>query len=72
LISKVKYILINNKGEAMKPISKKELEDLYRNNTNDDACKILGVSKVTFLSYLKKAGIQLKGKGNNRKYEIGN
>lgn len=56
----------------MKPISKKELEELYRNNTNEDACKILGVSKVTFISYLKKAGIQLKGKGNNRKYEIGN
>lgn len=56
----------------MKPISKKELEELYRNNTNEDACKILGVSKVTFLSYLKTAGIKLKGKGNSRKYEIGN
>ncbi len=55
----------------MTVMSKKELEELYRNNTNEDACKILGVSKVTFISYLKKAGIKLKGKGNNRKYVIG-
>lgn len=54
----------------MKKITRDELEELYRNNTNDDVCAILGVSKVTLLTYLKEAKIKLKGKGNNRKFEI--
>ncbi len=54
----------------MKQITKSELESLYRNNTNEKACEVLGVSKATFLSYLKKADIKLKGKGNNRKFKI--
>lgn len=55
----------------MKQISKEELSAIYNGNTNKEACKILGVSEPTLNRYLKKAGIQTKGSGNNRKYEIG-
>ena len=55
----------------MKKISKAELQEIYNNNTNKDACKILGVSEPTLSRYLEMAGIPKKGSGNNRKYEIG-
>ena len=48
-------------------ITKEELRDLYYNNTNDYVCEKLGVSKVTLISYLEKAGIPLKGKGHKKK-----
>jgi len=51
-------------------ITKKELEEKYNSMTNIELCKELGVSKVTLLSYLKKAGIELKGKGNGLKVKI--
>lgn len=44
-------------------LTKQKLKELYENNTNSELCKILGVSNVTMLKYLKDAGIQLKGKG---------
>ena len=60
------------KGRIMKKISKEELELMYRNNTNEHCCSVLGVSKATFIRYLSDAGISLKGKGSRKKYQIGN
>lgn len=54
----------------MKNITKKELEKIYMENTNDEACKILGVSKVTLLKMIDDAGIRKKGKGFTQKYMI--
>lgn len=45
-------------------ITKSDLEKIYYNNTNDKACEILNISKVTLLKYIKQAGIIQKGKGN--------
>lgn len=45
----------------------KELEEKYNSMTNVELCKELGVSKATLISYLKKAGIKMKGKGNKSK-----
>ena len=47
----------------MKTLTKDELEKIYRENTNSEACKILDVSEPTFLKMLDKAGIERKGKG---------
>ena len=44
-------------------MTKEKLETLYRNNTNKECCRILGVSKPTLISYIEKAGITPKGKG---------
>ncbi|MDA3957334.1 hypothetical protein [Oceanispirochaeta sp.] len=44
-------------------ITRKELQDLYQQNTTKYACDYLGVSIHTLLSYLKDAEIPLKGKG---------
>ncbi len=62
----------------MKRLSKKELSDIYYNNTNKKACEILGISEVTLHRYCDKVGIARKGQGggmttrNNGhiKYEI--
>jgi hypothetical protein len=48
----------------MHKLTKKELESIYYENTNDRACEILGVTKVTLLKYIRLAGIKTKGKGN--------
>lgn len=48
----------------MLKITKKELEELYTNNPNKEVCKALNISNPTLSTYLKKAGIKLKGKGN--------
>ena len=48
----------------MKKISKEELEEIYLNNPISVACEILGVTRVTLIKYVKKAGIKTKGKGN--------
>lgn len=48
----------------MHELTKKELERIYLYNTNDKACEILGVTKVTLLKYVRAAGIKTKGKGN--------
>lgn len=45
-------------------MKKDELEKIYRENSLYEACKILNVSKVTLIRYVKKAGIKPKGKGN--------
>lgn len=50
----------------MKTMTKAELERLYNNNTNDECCRVLGVTKQTLISYLRAAGIELKGKGGGR------
>lgn len=44
-------------------ITKKELQDLYEQNTTKYACEYLGVSIKTLLSYLDAAEIPRKGKG---------
>lgn len=45
-------------------ITKEELKTLYLNNPNKEVCKKLGITNATLISYLKKFGIELKGKGN--------
>jgi hypothetical protein len=50
----------------MKQITKTELENMYRHNSNQEVCQMLGVSLPTLLSYLKEFGIVLKGKGNSK------
>jgi transcriptional antiterminator len=47
----------------MTEITKEQLRKLYYENTNEEVCRVLGVTKATLISYLKKAGIKLKGKG---------
>lgn len=44
-------------------ITKDKLKELYENKTNDEVCKILKISKVTLVKYIKNAGIKQKGKG---------
>ena len=51
-------------------VTKEELSEMYYSMTNDELCEKLGVSKVTLISYLKKAGIQLKGKGSRAKIKL--
>lgn len=48
-------------------ISKEELEQKYHSMENIALAKELGITKATLITYLKKAGIQLKGKGNRNK-----
>ena len=48
-------------------ITKKELSELYYNNTNGFVCNKLGVTEVTLLKYVKRAGLDLKGKGQHNK-----
>ena len=45
-------------------ITRKELQELYEQNTTKHACEYLGVSIHTLLSYLDDAGIPRKGKGS--------
>ncbi len=42
-------------------ITKNELEKLYRQHSNLECCKILGVTQPTLLKYLALAGIEKKG-----------
>ena len=44
-------------------ITRKQLQELYEQNTTKHACDYLGVSIHTLLSYLDAAGIPRKGKG---------
>ena len=46
----------------MKKITKEQLEKLYKNNTNEQCCKILGVAHTTFITLLDEAGIKKKVK----------
>lgn len=54
----------------MLQMTREELEKKYYSMTNDELCKELGVSKVTLISYIKRAGIKQKGKGMRKKVEI--
>ena len=49
-----------------------KLKDHYfeQDNTNKEAADILGVSNVTLIEMIKRAGIELKGKGYPNNYEI--
>ena len=53
-----------------KQVSKEELEKIYMENTNEQAAEILGVSKVTLIEMIKRAGIEQKGRGYPNNYEI--
>lgn len=49
----------------MKTMSKQELEYIYRNNSNDRAAEVLGVSIPTMLKLLKENGVEFKGQGGH-------
>lgn len=49
-----------------KNISKDYLSKIYYENTTAEACRILGITIPTLISYLKSAGIKTKGKGNRQ------
>ena len=51
-------------------LTKEKLQEMYNTKTNEECCASLGVSKATFLKYVKEAGIPLKGKGYRRKIQI--
>ena len=53
-----------------KQVSKEELEKIYMENTNEQAAEILGISTVTLNKMIKRADIELKGKGYPNNYEI--
>ena len=56
-----------------KKITKKQLEEIYYKNKNEDAAKYLGVSVPTFLRLVRSAGIKTKGSGRRaRKYVVVN
>ena len=54
----------------MEQITKINLEKLYYSNTNEKVCAELGVSKVTLIAMITKAGISPKGKGYQKKYKV--
>jgi hypothetical protein len=54
-------------------ISKEKLSELYQSMKSQDLCLKLKISQPTLVKLIKKAGIQLKGKGNRwprLKYEV--
>lgn len=48
-------------------IKRIDLEKIYRENNNKEACKILGITNATLTAYLRQMGITLKGSGNRNK-----
>ena len=48
-------------------ISKQKLQEIYINNSNKNACKILGITNATLTKYLRANKIKLKGSGNRNK-----
>lgn len=48
-------------------IKRIDLEKIYRENTNKEACRILGICNYTLTAYLRQMGIKLKGSGNGIK-----
>ena len=44
-------------------ITKKQLKNMYFNNTNKQTCKLLKISNNTLMKYLEMFEIQKKGKG---------
>jgi len=51
-------------------ITKKQLEDIYYNNTIIEACKILNITAPTLLSYVDKHNIERKGKGRGQSLKV--
>lgn len=52
-------------------IKRIDLEKIYRQNSNKEACKILGITNATLTTYLRQCGIELKGSGNrNQKNKL--
>ena len=51
----------------MRKITRKKLEEIYRENNNSQAAKLLGISVPTMLKYLKENDIPLKGIGSHNK-----
>jgi len=49
-----------------KQLTKLELKDIYFNNSNKEACEILGISNATLIKYLRANKITLKGSGNGK------
>lgn len=47
-------------------ISKTELEKIYWENPNKEACRILGITNSTLTKYLRENNIPLKGSGNGK------
>lgn len=54
----------------MENITKKDLQKIYYDHTNDVAAEMLKVSKITLIDMVKRAGIEPKGKSNRLKYNI--
>ena len=50
----------------MKQITKKELQEKYKNMKNTELAKELGISEPTLRKLLKQAGIKMKGSGNHK------
>ena len=48
-------------------ITKEKLQEIYINNSNKKACKILGITNSTLTKYLRANNITLKGSGNRNK-----
>jgi hypothetical protein len=48
-------------------IKRIDLEKIYRENSNKEACTILGICNRTLTAYLRQMGIKLKGSGNRNK-----
>lgn len=54
-------------------IKRINLEKIYRENSNKEACTILGITNATLTTYLRQCGIELKGSGNrNKKNKLNN
>lgn len=51
-------------------MTKKELKDIYYQYGSIKGAKKLGISKPTFISYLKYAGIEIKEVGRPKKVKI--
>lgn len=47
-------------------ITKQELENIYRENSNKKACQILKITNSTLTKYLRANNIALKGSGNGK------
>ena len=51
-------------------ITKQKLKEIYDNNSNQKAAKILKISIPTLLKYIKKSGIKMKGAPSHSKLKI--
>lgn len=51
-------------------ITKQKLKEIYDNNSNQKAAKILKISIPTLLKYIKKSGIKMKGAPSSSKLKI--